>query len=337
MPYQIVVNGVVREFEFYAPPGWEYFVEDLFATNGRDGLPLVTMLHGGGVQDVETFKTEWPFPAITLGSMVNVVDRFFILVPYGLSYLNQSGAPLRTWNYGFEPTITSDNDVTFINQATAVVKGWLDDRLTAIGSARRSIDDDRRFLFGYSAGGKMCYRLAAANGNTYAAIWVQSASFGGTALSGKTALVENAPAGVNPVSLFVHHGDLDETVVPGTLAAVNQSNISVEARNLLILQGLTAPDDSDYAISDRSLAGATEVFKTLNSLLGPPFTDTVNNLDSGGTNTSRRREWRNAASDPNPVVVLYRDPDMTHTNFVSSGFRYFDHTDVWAWFKSQTP
>ncbi len=337
VPYMVVVNGVTREFEFFAPPGWEYFVEELYTEEGRDGLPLLVMLHGGG-QSIDALKSEWPFGAIPLGDSVDILDRFFVLIPYGTSYFDVSGTPVRSWNYGYSPHLADVDDAAFVAAAITLVKGWLDTRLTALGSARASIDTSRQFLFGYSAGGMMAYKLAAEQGDTWAAMWVQSASFGGRVCSGYTALVENSPAGTSPVALFVHHGDDDLTVLPGTLGAVSQENVSTTAVSALDLQGLTSPDKEDFAKPDRSLAGATDAFKTLNSLQTSPYSDTTNNPDRDGGNTSRRREWRNAASDDHPVVVLYRDPEMNHTNFTSAGVnRYFDETDVWAWFKSQTP
>jgi hypothetical protein len=45
MPYQLVHNGVVREFEFYPPVGWHYWHERVFTEDGRNGLPLVIALH----------------------------------------------------------------------------------------------------------------------------------------------------------------------------------------------------------------------------------------------------------------------------------------------------
>ena len=333
MPFQVTISGVVREFELFAPPGWEYFVEENYSVNGRDGLPLLVMLHGGG-QEVSGMKAAWPFGLISLGDK-DLKDRFFVLVPYGSTTFDDPTGPFRGWNVGYTGGIDAPDvdDVAFISAAVTRVKGWLDDQLTALGSSRKSIDPGRRFLFGYSNGGMMAYKLAASMGDTWAAMWVQSGSFGGKSESGITSLVENTPAGTDPVALFVHHGDLDENVLPGTLGAVSELNVSTSGVARLNSQGILPPYDENYTRADRSCAGATAVFKTLNGLQSAPYTDTTNNPDLAGGNTSRRREWRNTGGDPYPVV----DPAMTHTNFTSSANRYFDADDVWAWFKSQTP
>jgi len=47
MPYQLVQDGLVREFRLFAPIGWPYWVERAFTEDGRNGLPLVIAMHGG--------------------------------------------------------------------------------------------------------------------------------------------------------------------------------------------------------------------------------------------------------------------------------------------------
>lgn len=67
VPYKVVVNGVTREFEFYAPWGWECFVEELYTEEGRDGLPLVVMLHGSG-QSIDGLKSAGPSAGLRPGA-----------------------------------------------------------------------------------------------------------------------------------------------------------------------------------------------------------------------------------------------------------------------------
>jgi hypothetical protein len=52
MPYSLMSNGVMREFDFYAPPGWEYWVGKAWEQR-RIGLPLIIALHGGGADPLK--------------------------------------------------------------------------------------------------------------------------------------------------------------------------------------------------------------------------------------------------------------------------------------------
>ena len=47
MTFQLVHDDQLREFEFFAPKGWPYWVEQAHEQDGRRGLPLVIALHGG--------------------------------------------------------------------------------------------------------------------------------------------------------------------------------------------------------------------------------------------------------------------------------------------------
>jgi len=62
MPYSLMHNGVMREFDFYAPPGWEYWVGKAWEQR-RVGLPLVIALHGGA-EDPLKFQEDWFFPRV---------------------------------------------------------------------------------------------------------------------------------------------------------------------------------------------------------------------------------------------------------------------------------
>jgi hypothetical protein len=62
MPYSLMHNGIMREFDFYAPPGWEYWVGKAWEQR-RIGLPLVIALHGGA-EDPLLFQEDWFFPRV---------------------------------------------------------------------------------------------------------------------------------------------------------------------------------------------------------------------------------------------------------------------------------
>ena len=161
MPYQLVHNGVVREFEFYPPIGWPAWVERAYAEDGRRGLPLIVALHGGG-QAPATLAASWPFPLLFLNpDDMNWEDRFFVLYPYGFSYVpDLTGEPARGWNTGFSGEyLTTQDDVGFVQAMIDAVEEMLQAKLDELGISGPAIDVDRRFLFGYSMGGMMSYRL----------------------------------------------------------------------------------------------------------------------------------------------------------------------------------
>jgi len=54
MPYTLVHQGVIRDFDFYAPPGWQHWVGK--AWERRIGLPLVVVVHAGA-QDPLGFQS----------------------------------------------------------------------------------------------------------------------------------------------------------------------------------------------------------------------------------------------------------------------------------------
>jgi len=331
--YQINVGGVIREFEFFAVPGWEYFIDQVYDNgNGPDGLPLLVMLHGGG-QSVENFRGQWRFRNLTSGDVVDE-NRFFILIPYGTAYrVQEGGEPHRGWNQGYSAALSESDDVAFIQQAIQVVQGWLDDRLAEIGSARRSIDPDRRFLFGYSNGGMMAYRLAADVPNYFRAMWVYAASYGGKALDGFTSLVENVPGSSDdPISVFHLHGGSDATVDPGIDQDYTGLTVSPQAEQTLLDEKVDAQDAPAHARSDRSLSGAMLAYRNHNGTALNPYFETNTAASVNGQNDSTRREWRNAAGDPFPSVVLYRDPTLGHT-----GLDYVTAAQIWNWFKTQGP
>ena len=103
MPYTLIYDGVMREFDFYAPPGWQYWVGEAWK-QGRRGLPLIVALHGGG-EDPLVFQEDWFFPRVWdlgLDSAGNPSDpvspgdkrclenQFFVLFPYGQGWMTKS-------------------------------------------------------------------------------------------------------------------------------------------------------------------------------------------------------------------------------------------------------
>ena len=59
-------------------------------------------------------------------------------------------------------------------------------KLGELGVARPPIDADRRFVFGYSMGGMMAYKLAHEIGDHFAALWVMAGAIGGRSHEGLT-------------------------------------------------------------------------------------------------------------------------------------------------------
>jgi hypothetical protein len=51
----------------------------------------------------------------------------------------------------------------------------------------------------------------------------------------------------------------------------------------------------------------------------------------GWRGRGQSKSWPNVA-DPNPIVVVYRDPNMKHTGFTASRNRYFHEKEVWRFF-----
>jgi poly(3-hydroxybutyrate) depolymerase len=342
MPYQLVHKGVVREFEFFPPIGWHYWHERAFDEDGRHGLPLVIALHGGG-QSPATFATDWPFPLVSTPIVqTNWEDRFFVLYPYGSSYSpGLAGEPLRGWNVGFaDDFLPVHSDVSFIQAAVDAVEEMVQRKLDELGVKRRAIDPDRRFVFGYSMGGMLAYRLAHELPNQFAALWVMSGAIGGRSHEGLTGTVMNVPQG-GPVSLFAHHGELDDVVPPGPQEDASGRVQGTHVPDLYAVSGMPAADIAIRKTSFRHLAAAIETFKLHNdceetayfNLLGTDGSTTTA-ADVGGTSTSLQYIFRRIGNPANPEVIVYRDPLMEHANFTSAGQnRYFKAVDVWNFFK----
>jgi predicted esterase len=343
MPYQLVHKGVLREFEFYPPIGWHYWHERVFTEDGRKGLPLVIALHGGG-QDPATFAEAWPLPVSSNPPLdTNWEDRFFVLYPYGFSYFELAGRPLRAWNMGFsDENLPVQSDVSFIQAAIAAVEEMLQRKLDDLGVSRRAIDADRRFLFGYSMGGMMAYKLAHEIPDYFAALWVLAGAYGGRSHEGLTGTVTNDPQGSSSVSLFAHHGELDDVVPPGPQQDKSGREQGTHLPDLYALTGMPAADIPLRKSSMRHLAAAIEAYKLHNDCEATAYFDplgidgsTTTAPDVNGTATSLKFVFRRADNAPNPEVIVYRDPLMDHVNLTAAGLnRYVTAADVWSFFKS---
>ena len=334
MPYQLVLDGVVREFEFFPPNGWPYWVERVHAEDGREGLPLIIALHGGG-QTPANFAIDWLFPLLfNSNDNANWEDRAFVLYPYGLAYMPKADAePRRGWNIGFTGTyLATWSDVSFVRAMLDAVEAMLEKELRALGIARRAIDRDRRFLFGYSMGGMMSYRLASAMPDSWGALWVMAGAFGGRSHHGITPTVTWPPRGHSGLSLFAHHGELDSTVPPGPINDPSGLAVSQQSIDEHLAAGLLQADAERHAFSVRHLQAAVVTYHTYNNCRAIPFDIQTTLTDVGGGNGSSQYTYRQEGNPPNPEVIVYRDPALAHTNFVAN--RYFTAADVWNFFKA---
>ena len=120
MAYQLIHDGVVREFDFHAPFAWQYWHERAYAEDGRQGLPIVIALHGGG-QDPADFMQKWNFHSlINPSDEDNWQDRFFVLYPFGFDSNTLLGElnVKRSWNTGFTGDyLSAKDDAAFIQAA----------------------------------------------------------------------------------------------------------------------------------------------------------------------------------------------------------------------------
>jgi poly(3-hydroxybutyrate) depolymerase len=334
MPYQLVHNGVVREFEFYPPVGWPAWVERAYAEDGRRGLPLIVALHGGG-QAPATLAGNWPFPLLfNTNDPANWEDRCFVLYPYGFSYLaDLTGEPVRGWNTGFSGEyLTTQDDVGFVREMIGAVERMLQNKLDELGIHGRAIDVDRRFLFGYSMGGMMAYRLVHEMPNHWGALWAMSGAYGGRGHDLRTSTVTHPPSGSASVSLFAHHGEMDPVVPPGPFDDPSGREVSQSSHDLYAATGLSMMEADDYASSVRNFAAAVLAYRTHNNCATTAYSHSTAEPDVGGGITSQKAVWRQDTNPANPEVVAYLDPTMDHTNFVPN--RYFFAADVWDFFKA---
>jgi hypothetical protein len=183
-------------------------------------------------------------------------------------------------------------------------------------------------------GGMMAYRLASAVPDTWGALWVMAGAFGGRSHDGLTPTVTHPPRGRSSVSLFAHHGELDTTVPPGPINDPSGLALSTESRDGYVDAGVASPYAEAYASSVRNLQAAVVTYHTYNNCRAVPYdvqTGLVD-VDASNGNGSTQYTYRQEGNPANPEVIVYRDPDMHHTNFVAN--RYFTAADVWTFFKA---
>lgn len=341
--YQLLHDGVLREFELFAPTGWPYWLQQAHAQDGREGLPLVVALHGGG-ETPQTFGAHWPFFRLLDPTCADHLpgweDKFYVLYPFGSSSSPRTacappgaadGEPLRGWNTGFSGDIMpARDDVSFVVAAIGAAETMLQAELDRLGIVLPAVDEDRRFAFGYSMGGMMAYRLAHEVPDLLAALWVMAGTIGGRAHDGLTDLVVNAPTG-RGVSLFVHHGGSDIVVPPGGGIGGSPDPI-LSVASLARYAALPAADAAAYATSVLPVEEAVRIVVEHDGLPSTPVL-TVLAASLGPLPASSHRIYTAGALGDNPTVSVYRDPSMAHTGFATSSNRYFLPADVWDFFR----
>lgn len=335
MTYQMNHKNIIREFDFFPPFAWQYWHQRVFDEDGRNGLPLIIALHGGG-QDPGQFQLDWPFPALANSpDEDNWQDRCLVLYPYGNSYFSLNGVPVRGWNPGFTGEyMPPHSDVGFIRAAITEVEKMMQRDLRKLGVNRPAIDRDRCFVFGYSMGGMMAYKLAHEVADYFAALWVMSGAYGGRSHEGLTSTVLNNPRGSSSVSLFAHHGDVD-TVVPPGARTVASGRVQPTDPDFYAAFGVPGAAALDYKPSFRTLAAAVDTFTLYNNCEQQPFE--INRppadgaADINGTDEGVKVAFRQPGGAVNPEVIVHRDPHMGHTDFLAN--RYYQAGDVWDFFK----
>jgi len=193
----------------------------------------------------------------------------------------------------------------------------------------------REFAF-YAPYGWERWIEANESSTQFAALWAQSASFGGQAHDGGNGDDFGPPVSFPPVqtsamSYFHHHGALDTNVVPGggPNGAPNRGAASQQAYED---NGLLLPQAQRYARTDLPALAAIQAYRDHNG--ANALTTNPNQPSINGSNTSTVQQWRRALGVDNPIVEYYSDPNMAHIGFANSPNRYFSVRDVWDWFKA---
>ncbi len=185
-------DGRTRYYGIHLPPGYD----------GRQALPVVVNLHGGGASESAARRQSL---------MDGVADRhgFIVVYPEGTGRLKHR---FLTWNAGTCCAYAVDNkidDVGFIRK--------LLDELPR----HYAIDTTRIYATGMSNGAMLCYRLACELPGRFAAIAPVSGSLG-----------VDGPAPTQPIPIIHFHGRLDPNVPfaggVGPNARVRVSHRSVE-------------------------------------------------------------------------------------------------------------
>ena len=312
---------------------------------GARACPLVIALHGGG-QDPAGFAADWNFPALINGSDPdNWQDRFFVLYPHGFDSAVLFNVVRRGWNTGFAAQyLTAQNDVSFIEAAMDAAEEMLGSKLQEVGVSRPAIDRDRRFVFGYSMGGMMAYKLAHDLPDTFGALWVAAGAYGGRSFEGLGTTVTNDPQGRHSVSLFAHHGESDTVVPPGPrkepsgrVQPETEIDFPAPVGTVDVFDATGIPDPAvaaDYNNSFRTLAAVVDEFRRYNDC-DDDFVSAESgpgNPDINGGTDSLQFVFRQAGGAINPEVTVYRDEHLGHTGYVGVN-QYKTTGDVWSFFK----
>jgi hypothetical protein len=215
-------------------------------------------------------------------------------------------------------------------------------------------DKDRRFLFGYSNGGMLAHRLVREMPDYWAGIWSMSASCGGVPHAGLPIgppgqeITVNLPTeGDYGVSLFAHHGVLDNVVPPGEIDTADFDLQTAPINSPGYVQALLAgfPNAEDYLVGLLPLAQMWRGYTDYNALneavplvhvpgLEP---EPVSRPDStpGFDPPSPLSSWGawSLTWGGNPTVQVYLDNTMDHLEFVEHENRYFFAFDVWKFFR----
>ena len=342
MAVELEINGVMRQYELFIPSGAAEWADKTFAQSGRNGLPLIVMLHGYGNKPAQ-LKFDWNFGSIIENSSV-WDDKAFVLIPYGLSEENNSQAtgaePMRSWaawpNLAPQHVVDETAIDAMITHASGLVQNYFTDR----GVTRASFDVDRMHLFGYSNGALMAFRLANSFPDKFASIYAICGTDGGrTYKSGALQINKPKSSGTKKISLTLYVGGNDRLIPPGTVGQVGVELPSTDPKAWLVAHGLNPTEADENVVWLRTAYDTIKDFvdynkgliPTFNNNLGVPSVSWPNQVDVNGTLTRTSRVWRNGLV-VNPAVNLIWDNVMGHTDATGAG-RYISAAIVFDIFK----
>ncbi len=173
----LTVDGAARSYVLHLPP----------AAAGREPLPLVVVLHGGGANAASAIE-------LTGFSAEADAEGFIVAYPNGTGRAKPTAATAGqfSWNAGdcCGAAMRRDaDDVGFLRSLVSTIE------------QERAVDRHRIYAAGFSAGGMMAYRLACEAGDIFAGVAV---------VSGAILVPSCTPT--RPVSLIHIHGTDDEAV-----------------------------------------------------------------------------------------------------------------------------